>query len=135
MSQQALNVLGSPLQPCCFAPRTGFYRDGYCNTSVEDRGLHTVCVITTAAFLEFSKQQGNDLSTPIPEWEFPGLTENDRWCLCAARWKEAYLYQKAPLVILESTHERTLEIVSLEMLQEYQYKPSEIENSILNGFQ
>src|SRR5512146_647516 len=113
------NVLGEPLLPCSDDPLTGFYRDGCCNTGSEDAGSHTVCARMTAAFLEFSKRRGNDLSTPRPEYRFPGLQPGDRWCLCAARWLEAYAAGMAPPVILASTHERALEIVPLEALREH----------------
>lgn len=115
----ARNVLGGELQACCFEPRTGFFRDGYCHTGSGDHGVHTVCAIMTAEFLEFSAAQGNDLSTPRPEYEFPGLDPGDRWCLCAARWKEAYDAGMAPRVALESTHASTLEFASLEELQAF----------------
>jgi uncharacterized protein (DUF2237 family) len=114
-----LNVLGGELESCCFAPITGFYRDGYCNTSIEDTGSHTVCVRMTTPFLLFSSKVGNDLSTPRPEYEFPGLIEGDQWCLCAARWKEAYDAGVAPSVVLSSTHQRALELIPLELLMEY----------------
>jgi len=115
----ARNVLGGDLQACCLEPRTGFFRDGYCHTGSGDQGVHTVCAIVTAEFLEFSAAQGNDLSTPRPEYEFPGLNPGDRWCLCAARWKEAYDAGMAPQVALESTHASTLEFASLEELQAF----------------
>jgi len=115
----ARNVLGGDLQACCFEPRTGFFRDGYCHTGSGDQGVHTVCAIVTAEFLEFSAAQGNDLSTPRPEYGFPGLNPGDRWCLCAARWKEAYDAVMAPQVALESTHASTLEFASLEELQAF----------------
>ena len=114
-----LNVLGGPLLTCSDRPLTGFFRDGCCNTSDEDSGSHTVCVVLTAEFLEFSRARGNDLSTPMPEFGFPGLKAGDRWCLCAARWKEALDAGKAPRVVLGATHEATLEFVSLEDLKRY----------------
>lgn len=113
------NVLGGPLGTCSERPMTGFFRDGCCNTSEEDLGLHTVCVVMTDEFLAFSKMRGNDLSTPHPEFGFPGLKAGDRWCLCAARWREALEAGAAPRVVLNSTNEATLEIVSLEMLKRY----------------
>ena len=113
------NVLGTELQSCSEDPMTGFYRDGCCNTGAEDRGLHTVCVRVNAEFLGFSRSVGNDLSTPMPQYSFPGLQPGDQWCLCAARWKEAYDAGCAPNVILESTHMSTLEFASLEQLQEH----------------
>ncbi|GIV34039.1 MAG: hypothetical protein KatS3mg031_1574 [Chitinophagales bacterium] len=115
----ALNVFGEPLIPCSKRPLTGFYRDGCCNTGEDDIGVHTVCVVVTAEFLEFSKSRGNDLSTPRPEYMFPGLQPGDRWCICAARWVEAWKASKAPKVILEATHERTLDYVSLEELVKF----------------
>lgn len=115
----ALNVLGTPLKPCCYNPRTGFFRDGFCNTSPEDIGMHTVCVQVTAEFLEFSRLRGNDLTTPHPEAMFPGLKPGDRWCLCAARWKESLDAGFAPGVILESTHINTLKIVPRSVLEEH----------------
>ena len=113
------NVLGVELEPCGTDPMTGFWRNGCCETGPEDRGRHTVCAEVTAEFLEFSRAQGNDLSTPRPEFGFPGLHPGDRWCLCAARWREAYEAGKAPRVFLARTHEKTLELVALEVLQEF----------------
>ncbi|MDX5298680.1 MAG: DUF2237 domain-containing protein [Gammaproteobacteria bacterium] len=118
-TQQARNVLGEPLKPCSFEPRTGFYRDGCCNTGDDDLGLHVVCVEVTAEFLAFSRERGNDLSTPHPEFQFPGLRPGDRWCLCGARWREALQAGKAPRVVLQATHEAMLEIVSLADLKPY----------------
>lgn len=112
----ARNVLGGPLACCCERPRTGFYRDGYCHTGPQDIGLHTVCAEVTAEFLRFSRARGNDLSTPRPEFDFPGLKPGDRWCLCAARWREALLAGVAPPVILTACHERALEVVTLNEL-------------------
>lgn len=114
----SVNVLGAPLEPCSMAPRTGFFRNGCCDTSGEDRGSHTVCAVMTAEFLAFSKAAGNDLSTPRPEWGFPGLKPGDRWCLCAARFREAYEAGQAPRVRLAATHRRALEIVPLDMLRQ-----------------
>ena len=113
----SLNVLGQPLEPCSTTPLTGFYRDGCCNTGPDDRGLHTVCAVMTDDFLAFSKARGNDLSTPRPEFRFPGLKAGDRWCLCAARWQEAYLAGKAPRVALRSTHQATLAVCALADLK------------------
>lgn len=113
----ARNVLGGELVPCSFEPLTGWYRDGCCNTDEADRGLHTVCAVVTAEFLAFSQQVGNDLSTPRPEFGFPGLKPGDRWCLCAARWEEARRAGFAPEVVLEATHEKTLEVTLLGHLQ------------------
>jgi len=116
-----LNVFGQPLIACSTNPITGFFRDGCCNTNEEDFGVHTVCIVATTEFLAFSKQVGNDLSTPLPQWGFQGLKEGDKWCLCAARFKEAYDNGKAPKVLLEATNEKTLEIVSMEVLLENIY--------------
>jgi uncharacterized protein (DUF2237 family) len=113
----ALNVLGTDLEPCSFEPLTGFHRDGCCNTGGEDVGVHTVCTLVTAEFLDFSKAAGNDLSTPHPEYGFPGLQPGDRWCLCAARWQEAFEAGMAPQVVLNATHRATIEWVSLSDLQ------------------
>lgn len=111
------NVLGGRLACCCRDPLTGFYRDGYCRTGPGDYGLHTVCVVATDEFLEFSAEQGNDLSTPAPEYDFPGLVAGDQWCLCVRRWQEAMEAGCAPAVVLEATHISALEFVSLEDLQ------------------
>lgn len=111
------NVLGGELQVCCTSPMTGFYRDGKCTTGVDDRGRHTVCIVATAEFLEYSKAAGNDLSTPMPQYAFPGLVPGDKWCLVAMRYAQALRDGMAPKVILEATHEATLEYVSLEDLQ------------------
>ncbi len=113
----SINVLGETLKPCSSNPVTGFYRDGCCNTGPDDTGNHTVCVEITAEFLDFSKMRGNDLSTPRPEFGFPGLIPGDRWCLCAERWAEADAYEAAPHVILQSTHINTLEIIPLAVLR------------------
>jgi uncharacterized protein (DUF2237 family) len=111
------NVLGGPLECCCTSPLTGFYRDGYCRTGAEDLGLHTVCAVVSEAFLLFSKARGNDLSTPRPEYEFPGLSEGDKWCLCVERWKEALEAGCAPSVVLEACHISALEFVDLADLK------------------
>ncbi len=116
------NVLGGKLQSCCQNPLTGFYRDGLCRTGPEDRGLHTVCVQVTESFLEFSRIQGNDLSTPRPEYDFPGLVEGDRWCLCVQRWSEAFMAGRAPAVVLEACHISALEFVDLESLRQHAVK-------------
>ncbi|OYX77432.1 MAG: hypothetical protein B7Y82_08300 [Sphingomonadales bacterium 32-65-25] len=113
----AKNVLGGPLLPCSLEPLTGWYRDGCCNTDAADQGLHTVCAVMTEEFLAFSKSAGNDLSTPRPEYGFPGLNPGDRWCLCAGRWEEARVAGFAPEVVLEATHAKTLEITMLGHLQ------------------
>lgn len=115
----AKNVLGGELRPCSTRPRTGFFRDGCCNTSPEDHGAHTVCAVMTEDFLAFSKDAGNDLSTPLPEYGFPGLAPGDRWCLCAPRWVEAFEAGRAPRVVLEATHARTLDYVDLATLKKY----------------
>ena len=115
----ARNVLGEPLETCSMQPMTGFYRDGCCNTGREDVGSHTVCVVTTAAFLAFSKARGNDLSTPMPEFGFPGLKPGDRWCLCAPRWQEAFEADQAPRVVLRATHEAALTCCSLADLKRF----------------
>lgn len=111
-----LNVLGGALESCCMDPLTGFYRDGFCHTSSLDVGSHTVCARVTANFLEYSKLAGNDLSTPRPEFDFPGLKPGDKWCVCAARWMQAYEDGFAPPVVLSSTHQRALEVIPLEIL-------------------
>jgi uncharacterized protein (DUF2237 family) len=117
--EQALNVFGQPLESCSRDPLTGFYRDGCCNTGYDDTGIHTVCVRVTAKFLAFSKQRGNDLSTPMPEFGFPGLKSGDQWCLCAGRWKEALDAGMASPVVLTATHEETLAIVALADLKRH----------------
>lgn len=111
------NVLGGPLALCSDNPVTGFFRTGCCHTGPQDAGVHTVCAIMTDAFLGFSKSRGNDLSTPRPDFGFHGLKAGDRWCLCAARWKEAYDAGKSPKLVLAATHERTLTLVSLDALK------------------
>ncbi len=116
---EARNVLGGPLEVCCTSPMTGFYRDGFCRTGGGDYGSHVVCAEMTPEFLEFTKLQGNDLSTPMPQFNFPGLKPGDRWCLCASRWQEALEAGVAPPVILSSTHARALEMVSLEDLKQH----------------
>ena len=113
------NVLQTKLQPCCIDPMTGFYRDGFCNTGPQDSGRHIICTIMTAEFLVFSKEKGNDLSTPLPHYQFPGLKPGDQWCLCVLRWKEALEAGVAPMVILEATHESALNYVSFEDLLEH----------------
>jgi len=115
----ARSVTGAELAVCSLAPRTGFYRDGRCATGPDDRGSHTVCAVMTAEFLAFSKSRGNDLSTPMPQFEFPGLKPGDHWCLCAGRWLEAYEAGKAPKVNVEATNEAALSIVPLDALQEH----------------
>jgi len=117
--EPALNVWGRTLTPCSEDPLTGFFRDGCCNTCKEDQGSHTVCIEVTQEFLEYSRFAGNDLSTPHPEFGFTGLSEGDRWCLCAGRWMEAFEKGMAPRVVLNNTHIRALEIVPLELLQKF----------------
>ena len=114
------NVLGGELKCCCRKPMTGFYRDGFCKTGADDRGSHTICVRVTDEFLAFSKSRGNDLSTPRPEFQFPGLIDGDKWCLVAVRWQEALEAGAAPEVVLEATHEASLQYVSLEDLRKFQ---------------
>lgn len=116
---EAKNVLGTKLQPCCKFPMTGFYRDGYCHTGPEDIGRHTVCIRATAEFLEFSREAGNDLTTPHPELDFSGLIAGDQWCLCALRWQEAFEAGAAPQVVLSSTEESALEVIDLEALKKH----------------
>ena len=113
------NVLGGRLEPCSTSPRTGFYRDGCCNTGPEDVGLHVVCAQMTAEFLAFSAETGNDLSTPAPEYGFPGLKPGDRWCICASRWREAFDAGMAPAVVLSATHEETLAVIALTDLKRH----------------
>lgn len=116
---EAKNVFGEKLETCCTNPVTGFYRDGCCKTGPMDFGQHTICARVTAEFLEFTKSRGNDLSTPMPAYQFPGLKPGDRWCLCATRWLEALQAGVAPPVILSATHQKALEIISLEDLQNH----------------
>lgn len=115
----AKNVLSGDLLPCSVDPLTGYYRDGCCNTGGDDYGVHTVCAVMSAEFLEFSKGMGNDLSTPMPQYGFAGLQPGDRWCLCASRWAEALEAGAAPQVVLEATHFSTLDFVSLSDLQRH----------------
>lgn len=114
-----LNVLGRPLAPCGSDPVTGFFRDGCCHTGPEDVGSHTVCAVVTAEFLEHQRRIGNDLVTPMPQYRFPGLVPGDRWCVTAARWLQAHIDGAAAYVVLEATHERALEIIPLEALEEH----------------
>jgi len=116
---KAKNVLGSDLESCCFEPLTGYFRDGYCRTDWMDSGTHTVCAIMTEDFLTYTKSKGNDLSTPFPQFNFPGLNVGDKWCLCASRWLEAHHAGHAPNVNLNATHEKTLSIVDVEILKTY----------------
>jgi uncharacterized protein len=116
------NVLGGELKSCCTDPMTGFYRDGYCRTGADDTGRHTVCIIATDEFLAYSKAAGNDLSTPMPQYAFPGVKEGDKWCLCMLRWREAFENGTAPQVILEACHESVLKVIPLEHLQQFAYQ-------------
>ena len=115
----ANNIFGEPLITCCNKPITGYFRDGCCNTDQTDAGLHTICIIITEKFLKFSKEAGNDLLTPIPQYDFPGLKAGDKWCLCSMRWKEALENNYAPNVVLEATHEKTLDVITLNDLIKY----------------
>lgn len=121
MEQNPLNVFGLPLESCCRDPLTGYFRDGYCKTMREDLGTHVVCARVTQEFLEFSRSRGNDLITPVPQWQFPGLKPGDQWCLCVSRWIEAEKAGVAPPVVLEATHEKTLEYTTMETLLKYAY--------------
>ena len=114
---EAISVQKDPLIPCSQDPLTGFYRDSYCRTGAQDRGIHVVCGVMTTEFLQYTRAQGNDLSTPAPQYRFPGLKEGDRWCLCAARWQEANRDGVAPMVVLEATDIKALETVSKEALE------------------
>ncbi len=120
------NVFGEPIVPCSFEPMTGFMRDGCCRSEGSDVGAHLVCAVMTTAFLAFSQQRGNDLSTPRPEWQFPGLMAGDQWCLCLSRWIEAHEAGFAPMVVLESTHQHVLDYVPLKVLQQYDHRPKGI---------
>lgn len=115
----ATNVLGTTLQSCCFDPKTGYFRDGYCKTRVDDVGTHVVCAVMTQEFLTFTKSRGNDLETPFPQYDFPGLKPGDKWCLCVLRWKEALDAGFAPPIVLESTHKVALKYVTLEDLKSH----------------
>jgi len=125
-SKKQKNVLGLPLETCGSKPVTGFYRDGCCNTGPEDHGVHTVCCIVDVPFLAASKSLGNDLSTPHPEWGFPGLKSGDRWCVCAARWLQVQQAGAACPVVLEATHEDTLKIVPFDLLLQHAVIPSQL---------
>ncbi|MBD0330868.1 MAG: DUF2237 domain-containing protein [Thermoleophilia bacterium] len=118
-----VNVVGGQLLPCSLEPLTGFYREGRCSTGPDDVGSHTVCAVMTAAFLEFSRAAGNDLSTPRPEWGFPGLQPGDRWCVCASRWLEAHRAGCAPPVVIGATHAQALEIVPIDALTAFAAPP------------
>ena len=114
-----LNVFGQTLLPCCFDPLTGFFRDGYCNTNQQDSGTHIICALMTDSFLTFSRDRGNDLITPVPEFNFPGLVNGDYWCTCILRWIEAYENQMAPRIKLASTNKIALDYVDLEVLKKF----------------
>ena len=117
LKESAKNILGTALHCCCTDPMTGFLRDGYCNTNQLDQGTHVVCAVVTEEFLEFTRSRGNDLTTPIPEYQFPGLKAGDGWCLCALRWLEAYKAGVAPHIKPESTHEKVLEFIEKKALE------------------
>ena len=117
--KKQLNIKNMPIEPCSFEPLTGFYRNGCCDTGDNDRGIHTVCVILTEEFLEFSKNVGNDLSTPIPEYDFPGLLPGQKWCLCANRWLEAFESNCAPNILAKSTNLEALKIIPFEIIKKY----------------
>ena len=119
----AKNVLGDDLQPCSMNPKTGFFRDGCCNTSGDDRGMHTVCAVMTEEFLRYSRAMGNDLITPRPEFDFPGLKAGNRWCVCLGRWMEAREAGCAPPVVLDATHASVAEFVDLDVLMEHEWNP------------
>ncbi len=118
--ENSKNVLRQPLEQCGTDPITGFFRDGYCNTGISDSGSHVVAAIMTEEFLDFTKSRGNDLQTPRPEYNFPGLKPGDKWCLCALRWREAHEAGVAPPVIIGATHEKALNYIPLEILKQYQ---------------
>lgn len=116
------NVLGEPLDICCTNPMTGYFRDGFCRTVSQDTGTHTVCAIMNDEFLQFSASMGNDLITPIPHYQFPGLKAGDKWCLCVNRWIQAYKAGKAPMLLLEATHEKTLDYIELDNLVKFAFR-------------
>ena len=121
--EEPKNVLGGLLEPCCYEPLTGFYRDGFCNTDSSDMGSHTVCAVMTPEFLSYSKAMGNDLSTARPEYNFPGLKAGDKWCVCAPRWLEAFIIDgMAPYVIMEACHEKCLKYIRLEDLESKRFQ-------------
>ena len=117
--EMVTNIFGDEVEACCYDPMTGYFRDGFCNTDEHDYGSHVVCAVMTDDFLEFSKSKGNDLSTPRPEFNFPGLKEGDRWCVCAGTWQDAAEAGVACPVVLEATHEEALAVCDLEMLQRH----------------
>ncbi len=120
LNDSELNVLGTALKPCCNDPATGYFRDGFCRTIQEDSGTHILCAVVTQEFLDFTKSRGNDLSTPIPQFNFPGLKAGSKCCLCISRWLESERAGKAPFVVLEATHQKALEYTTLELLQKYE---------------
>jgi uncharacterized protein (DUF2237 family) len=126
--EESVNVFGEPLIACSNDPLTGFYRNGCCDTGPDDTGVHTICTVVTDEFLEFSKSVGNDLSTPYPQFGFKGLKAGDKWCLCASRWQQAFEAGKAPLVVLEATHEESLKYASMEDLVKSAYKTPTTKN-------
>ncbi|MFT6048452.1 MAG: hypothetical protein ACI9KI_000172 [Patiriisocius sp.] len=115
-----LNVLGTALEPCCVDPATGYFRDGYCRTMSQDTGTHIVCAIMTSDFLNYTRLKGNDLSTPIPHWQFPGLIAGSKWCLCISRWLEAEKAGVAPPIVLEATLDKALKYTTLALLKKYE---------------
>ncbi len=119
IKNKELNILGTALEPCCNNPATGYFRDGFCRTIQADSGTHILCAVVTQEFLDYTKSRGNDLSTPIAHWNFPGLKAGSKWCLCISRWLEAESAGKAPFVVLEATHKKALEYTTLELLQKY----------------
>lgn len=122
MVNKLVNVLGTSLIACCVSPSTGYFRDGYCRTIDEDIGTHILCAVVTDQFLEYTRLQGNDLSTPVPQWNFPGLKEGDKWCLCISRWLQAEKAGVAPPVILEAIPDTALKYTSLDLLRAYEYQ-------------
>lgn len=128
----AINVLGTELVVCSTAPMTGFYRDGCCNTGGDDAGVHVVCAEVTEEFLAFSQREGNDLSTPRPEYGFPGLRPGDRWCLCASRWQDAYAAGVAPPVVLEATHARAIEWIDAAALHKMAIDPPQPDEALFD---
>jgi len=120
IKNKELNVLGTALEPCCENPATGYFRDGFCRTIQQDSGTHILCAVVTQEFLDYTKSRGNDLSTPIPHWSFPGLKPGSKWCLCISRWLEAERAGKAPFIFLEATHKKALEFTTLEVLKKYE---------------
>lgn len=129
MSEKSLNLFGEPIAVCSKSPLTGFYRNGCCDSGKDDAGRHMVCAVMTEEFLKFSKAMGNDLSTAVPQYRFPGLKAGDKWCLCVLRWKEAFDAGKAPKVVLEATNEKALHYVSMEELLQYAHKEEETDQA------